>query len=267
MADRFAPYSSRAKRRRGGGMKRSGHKRTEERRAERGGVVDRKSTCPLMARVFVRCCKQYRKPSLNVELDGKANAITQLFTADDFLQPNISSKLLPEEEVQMHTWADATLAELLSVVFKAKSEYKVSPDIAGYHFGCVAPVNHGSGADIRYLGQAWPKGEQTPEMKAADKSMSTLASLRHRPGEYLLVAVEQWHSEADEAQKQLEFSENEEGKGKAAAPEDPTAADVEKVTSTSEHGDEKDKESHTSALRSSSRSSSSSSSSSSSKSA
>ena len=81
------------------------------------GLFDRKTRCPLLARVFVRvgAVDPEKRTKMTAAGNGFAGLVHRLFDEGAFFKQGAN---IEADEVQMHTWMDATLQEILTAVLK-----------------------------------------------------------------------------------------------------------------------------------------------------
>uniref|UniRef100_T1ISM3 Histone deacetylase complex subunit SAP18 n=1 Tax=Strigamia maritima TaxID=126957 RepID=T1ISM3_STRMM len=117
--------------------------------------IDREKTCPLLLRVFCNTGRHH-----NVSEYGRGN--------------------VPANELQIYTWKDATLKELMSLV------KDVNPGArrrgTAFDFALVFPDVYGSNYNMRDVGRTCSGDKSRDDSK-------TLAAIKFKIGDFLDVAV------------------------------------------------------------------------------
>ncbi|XP_065904375.1 histone deacetylase complex subunit SAP18-like [Dysidea avara] len=118
-------------------------------------TVDREKTCPLLLRVFCNAGRHHR--------------------LDEFSRGNV-----PSNELQIYTWLDCTLRELMSLVKEVNPELRAKGTM--FSFATIYPDPRRGGYRLKELGQT------ISGRKGSDDNI-TLQSRRFQIGDYLDVAV------------------------------------------------------------------------------
>lgn len=141
-----------------------------------GSVIDRKSTCPFMVKMYCRINGHHR--------------------LDEFAPPRFPV----EDEMIVYTWKDATLKELSILVREVLGDSELPGGLRGndpnlkFSFNLLYPdiKRHGSGPHflMKSLGFAFEGGEvEARAHQLIDSSQRTLESLRFVPGDFIDVAI------------------------------------------------------------------------------
>jgi len=117
--------------------------------------IDREKTCPLLLRVFCQIGRHHRP--------------------DEF-----SSAKTPANELQIYTWKDATLKELMSLVKEVNPEARHKGTY--FDFGIIYPNTVKGGFHLKDIGTTC-SGQKCPDDNV------TLHSKRFQIGDYLDIAI------------------------------------------------------------------------------
>jgi len=139
------------------------NERTERSSTQNGGSrgggedlkIDREKTCPLLLRVFCQIGRHHRP--------------------DEF-----SSAKTPANELQIYTWKDATLKELMSLVKEVNPEARHKGTY--FDFGIIYPNSIHGGFQLKDIGTTC-SGQKCPDDNV------TLHSKRFQIGDYLDIAI------------------------------------------------------------------------------
>ena len=125
-------------------------------------TIDRQSTCPLLLRVFCNSNGKHHKPQ-------------------DF-----SSGKVPADELQIYTWMDCTLKELMSLVHEVNPDTRQKGTV--FSFATVFPYVTGSRVRSNSIFRIKEIGVTIAGKRGQDDNQ-TLSSQKFQIGDYIDIAI------------------------------------------------------------------------------